>query len=83
METNRLTSTQRIALAVGALATLLVLGMAQCASLSVENTIRAVLTLGAGGLLLLCVSILLEDVVVHPLLKHLRSLARRLQLLTE
>lgn len=83
METNRLTSTQRITLLASALATLLVMGMAGCASLSVDNGMRVVLALAAGGLSLLCVSILLEDMLVRPLLKQLRAIARELRLLTE
>jgi hypothetical protein len=70
-------------LLASALATLLVISMAGCASLSVDNATRAVLTLAASGLSLLCASILLEDMLVRPLLKQLRALARKLQLLTE
>jgi len=83
METDRLTSTQRIALTIGALATLLAMGMAQCASLSVDNTLRSVLTMTAAGLSVLCVSILLEDTVVRPTLRSLRDLGRKLSLLTQ
>jgi hypothetical protein len=82
METNRLTSTQRLALAIGALATLLAMGMAQCASLSVDNTARMVLTATSAALSVLCVSILLEDMLVQPILRHLRGLGRKV-LLTE
>lgn len=83
METNRLTSTQRLALTFGALATLLAMGMAQCASLSVDNTLRMVLTATAAGLSVLCVSILLEDMLVRPMLRSLRDLGRKLLLLTQ
>lgn len=83
MESNRLTSTQRAALVAGAIATLLVMAMAQCASLAVDNTVRTALTVVAAGLSLLCVSILLEDMLVRPLLKRLRARGRKLQLLTE
>ena len=83
METNRLTSTQRLALTFGALATLLAMGMAQCASLSVDNTLRMVLTATAAGLSVLCVSILFEDMLVRPMLRSLRDLGRKLLLLTQ
>lgn len=83
MEPNRLTSTQRLALTLGALATLLAMGMAQCASLSVDNTLRTVLTAAAAGLSLLCVSVLLEDMLVRPMLRSLRDVGRKLLLLTQ
>lgn len=83
MEPNRLTSTQRLALTLGALATLLAMGMAQCASLSVDNTLRMVLTATAAGLSVLCVSVLLEDMLVRPLLRSLRDAGRKLLLLTQ
>lgn len=83
METNRLTRRQRATLVVSALATLLVMAMAQCASLSVDNNVRAALTLTAIGLSVLCVSILLEDIVVRPVLHRLRALSRRHALLTK
>lgn len=83
MESNLLTSTQRAGLMAGAIAALLVMAMAQCAALSVDNTARSALTLVAAGLSLLCVSILLEDMLVRPLLKRLRERGRKLQLLTE
>lgn len=83
MEPNRLTSTQRLALTLGALATLLAMGMAQCASLSVDNTLRMVLTATAAGLSVLCVSVLLEDMLVRPLLRSVRDAGRKLLLLTQ
>jgi hypothetical protein len=83
METNRLTSLQRGALLAGALATLLAIAMAQCASLSVDNAVRTALILAAAGLSLLCASILVEDALVRPLLTNLRTLGHRLQLLIE
>lgn len=83
MEPNRLTSTQRLALTLGALATLLAMGMAQCASLSVDNTLRTVLTAMAAGLSVLCVSVLLEDMLVRPLLRALRDVGLKLSLLTQ
>lgn len=83
MEPNRLTSTQRLALTLGALATLLALGMAQCASLSVDNTLRTVLTATAACLSVLCVSVLLEDMLVLPLLRSLRDVGRKQALLTQ
>lgn len=70
MDTNRLTFEQRIALAAGALATLLAVVMAQCPLLAVDVATRGVLALTAAGLALLCVSILLEDIVVRPLVKR-------------
>ena len=70
MDTNRLTSAQRIALATGGLATLLAMVMAQCPLLAVDVATRGVLALTAAGLALLCVSILLEDIVVRPLVKR-------------
>lgn len=78
METNPLTSTQRLALTLGALATLLAMGMAQCALLSVDNALRTVLTATAAGLSVLCVSILLEEMLVRPTLRSLRDLGRKL-----
>lgn len=83
MESNRLTSTQRLALTLGALAALLAMGMAQCASLSVDNTLRVVLTATAAGLSVLYVSVLLEDMLVRPLLRSLRDAGRKLLLLTQ
>lgn len=83
MEPNRLTSTQRLALTLGALATLLAMGIAQCASLSVDNTLRMALTATAAGLSVLCVSVLLEDMLVRPLLRSLRDAGRKLLLLTQ
>lgn len=83
MQPNRLNSTQRLALTLGALATLLALGVAQCAALSVDNALRTMLTATAAGLSVLCVSVLLEDMLVRPILGSLRDLARKLQLLTQ
>mgnify|MGYP001627138133 CR=1 FL=1 len=83
MESNRLTSTQRLALTLGAVATLLAMGMAQCASLSVDNTLRTLLTATAAGLSVLCVSVLLEDMLVRPMLRSLPDLGRKLLLLTQ
>lgn len=70
MDTNRLTSAQRIALAAGALAPLLAVAIAQCPLLAVDVATRGVLALTAAGLALLCVSILLEDIVVRPLVNR-------------
>lgn len=42
---------------------LAVMGMLQCASLSVDNATRSALELLAGGLALLCASVLIENVV--------------------
>ena len=83
MESNRLTSAQRLALTLGALATLLAMGMAQCSSLSVDNTLRTVLTATAAGLSVLCVSVLLEDMLVRPMLTSLRDAGSKLLLLTQ
>ena len=64
-----------MALAASALATLLAMGIAQCALLTVDGQFRSALTLLAGGLSLLCVSILLED-VIEPLVTQLLRATR-------
>lgn len=77
MQSNRLTSRQRVLLALSAFALLAVMGMLQCASLSVDNATRSALELLAGGLALLCASMLIEDAVGDRLLTVARrALAR-------
>jgi hypothetical protein len=77
MENSRLTSCERFLLAVSGIASLAAMGMLQCASLSVDNTVRGVLTLIAASLSVLCVSILLEDIAARPLHIALRSVLGR------
>lgn len=77
METSRLASRERFLLALSGIASLAAMGMLQCASLSVDNAIRGVLTLIAAGLPVLCVSILLEDIAARPLRIALRSVLGR------
>lgn len=74
------TSTQlgardRALVALGAIAVLAVLAALQCPSLGVEATTRSGLLSAATLLALLCVSILIEDLLVQPLRAALRQLA--------
>lgn len=73
MQSIRLTSRQHVLLALSAFALLAVMGMLQCASLSVDNATSSALELLVGGLALLCASMLIEDVVGD----RLRNVARR------
>lgn len=75
MSNSRLSSRDRLLLTIGALATLAVLGALQCAALSVDQSLRATLSLLATTLAALCAAILLQDALAPALgwaMRHLR-----------
>lgn len=74
MQSNRFFSPQRAAVALSAFVALAVLGMLQCPLLSIDAATRGALELFAGGLVLLCVSVLIEELIGD----RLRDLARRM-----
>jgi hypothetical protein len=83
MESTRLAASQRLLLVACALSALLVFLAAQWPTLSVDNAARTALLLAAGGVAMLCASVLLEDMLVHPLLQRLRAARARQSLLTQ
>jgi hypothetical protein len=72
---TRLGARDRALVALGAIAVLAVLAALQCPALAVEATTRSGLMSAATLLALLCVSILVEDLLVQPLRAALRQLA--------
>jgi hypothetical protein len=75
MDKQRLEPSQRLLLALGALVMLAVAGMFHCPSLAVGAAVREGLTLLAVGLSVLCVSLLIEDLLVRPARKALRAVS--------
>jgi DMSO/TMAO reductase YedYZ heme-binding membrane subunit len=72
---TRLGARDRALVAFGAIAVLAVLAALQCPALAVEAATRSGLMSAATLLALLCVSILVEDLLVQPLRAALRRLA--------
>ena len=73
MDKQSLAVRQRLMLALGALVMLVVASMFQCAALAVGHGAREGLTLFALGLSVLCVSLLIEDLLVRPVRNALRT----------
>ena len=72
---TRLGARDRALVALGAIAVLAVLAALQCPALAGEAATRSGLMSAATLLALLCVSILVEDLLVQPLRAALRRLA--------
>jgi len=77
MESHRLAARQHVLLALGAILMLAIAGMFQCASLAVVASAREVLVLLAQVLVVLCVSLLIEDLAVRPLRDAARAISMR------
>jgi hypothetical protein len=76
-KSTSLTSRQRLLLSASALAMLFVMAALGCAALSVDEGSRALLTLTAGGLAALCISVLLQDILDPTLRKTWSWLSSR------
>lgn len=76
MSNSRLSSRDRLLLSIGAVAMLAVLGALQCAALSVDESLRALLSLSASSLAALCAAILLQDAIAPALAGAARWLRR-------
>lgn len=78
MSNSRLSSRDRLLLSIGSIAMLAVLGALQCAALSVDESLRAVLSLCASSLAALCAAVLLQDALA-PVSAAAVSAFRRLR----
>jgi hypothetical protein len=76
MSNSRLSSRDRLLLSIGAVAMLAVLGALQCAAFSVDESLRALLSVSASTLAALCAAILLQDAIAPALAAAGRWLRR-------
>lgn len=67
MSNSRLSSRDRLLLSICAVMMLAVLGALQCAALSVDQSLRVLLSVSASSLASLCAAILLQDALAPAL----------------